>query len=60
MERMKITVTEIAEHSATVVATSAKKIDGQPEAIITLRLQSRRPMTDDEARDIALRYLDVE
>jgi hypothetical protein len=59
MEKMKVKVLEISGRRATVEAIGARRVDGEPEAVITLRIKMREEgASESEARSIALMYLD--
>lgn len=58
MERMRIRVVRVGQAKALVRAESVRKVGGQPEAVILVRVRLPPGGSARDARDVALRYLD--
>ena len=51
-------VVKVVGRVARVRATSVRRIDGKPEASLSMLVRTRGPLSAMAARDIALKYLD--
>jgi len=58
MEFVYLKVAKVVGHVARVHATSVRRIDGKPEASLSIVVRARKPLSAVAARDIALKYLD--
>jgi hypothetical protein len=58
MESTTITVVEVTSPTAVVRGVSRRRVDGEPEAVITLKLRTHVPATGLAARETALKYVD--